>query len=140
MPDASIRPRRWSRGELDNKIADWTHSGVASIRPRRWSRGERLRGRLVGRARPKLQFGHGVGAVENVNPQGGPPATTPLQFGHGVGAVENDGGTLVEVGCWHGLQFGHGVGAVENAALAKDFEGLIPASIRPRRWSRGEPH
>ena len=36
------------------------------------------------------------------------------------------------------LQFGHGVGAVENIASDDSTFVEMEASIRPRRWSRGE--
>ena len=36
------------------------------------------------------------------------------------------------------LQFGHGVGAVENTIGTLSIVGNSVASIRPRRWSRGE--
>ena len=217
-PGASIRPRRWSRGEPRAAAAKiWPHHIVlqfghgvgavenavnaltdavcdkdASIRPRRWSRGRTQQRPAAARVDGfTLQFGHGVGAVENGRgrrhallgrsgasirprrwsrgePQGnrrGPsPCRTVLRFGHGVGAVENArrrvvGNPLGAVASirprrWSRgeptpnslikspllkLQFGHGVGAVENVKSKAELKAKLDASIRPRRWSRGEP-
>ena len=65
---ASIRPRRWSRGDIRLIVAHW-YENRASIRPRRWSRGDR-RKRRAGRSCPAvLQFGHDVGVVETSRPK-----------------------------------------------------------------------
>ena len=86
-----------------------------------------------------LQFGHGVGAVENKTTEATADSSTrKLQFGHGVGAVENVYFVLVMRPKRTPLQFGHGVGAVENDLFGVASAAEREASIRPRRWSRGE--
>ena len=60
-----------------------------------------------------------------------------LQFGHDVGVVETEKiirGGLLE----HKLQFGHDVGVVETSIVRSDDVEDEDASIRPRRWSRGD--
>ena len=60
-----------------------------------------------------------------------------LQFGHGLGAVENATGECRQhVG--YPLQFGHGLGAVENKTGVAIVLQRRRASIRPRTRGRGE--
>ena len=85
--EASIRPRRWSRGDLA-LMPRVTAFPVASIRPRRWSRGDvEFTFDMTG-ATSALQFGHDVGVVETACPRAFCAAASELQFGHDVGVVE----------------------------------------------------
>ena len=52
-------------------------------------------------------------------------AVTGLQFGHGLGAVENSRLSKTKAG-WVWLQFGHGLGAVENMAKEKSRSAERP--------------
>ena len=111
-------------------------NSATALEPWRTSR----RRRLHSGENISLQFGHGVGAVKNSASLYTPNslAIAKLQFGHGVGAVENhgtEGNAVLAIG----LQFGHGVGAVENDGIQLTKLLVDLASIRPRRWSRGEP-
>ena len=60
-----------------------------------------------------------------------------LQFGHGLGAVEN-GESWFALDRPYPLQFGHGLGAVENDAWRTTNQRPAKASIRPRTRGRGE--
>jgi len=62
--DASIRPRRWSRGDAVRSLSKVLRIGIASIRPRRWSRGDPTTKYQFLADEPTLQFGHDVGVVE----------------------------------------------------------------------------
>ena len=89
--------------------------GVTSIRPRRWSRGEPIESRTLRGTYRALQFGHGGGAVENRG-----------RRSHNPGDLRNfNSATAVEP--WRT----HSDGTM--------YDLLWDTSIRPRRWSRGEP-
>ncbi len=109
---------------------------LASMGPRRWSRGRARRSAAKSTAGSRLQWGHGDGAVEEILVVDSTGALVWLQWGHGDGAVEeilvvDSTGALV----W--LQWGHGDGAVEECGMKRAVDIGFPASMGPRRWSRG---
>jgi len=59
-----------------------------------------------------------------------------LQWGHGDGAVEEKRGQE-RPGTSIPLQWGHGDGAVEESPRSRPSWCALPASMGPRRWSRG---
>ena len=85
-----------------------------------------------------LQFGHDVGVVETMQHSAFGECIGMLQFGHDVGVVEtlsNGADRWLEIGS---LQFGHDVGVVETRRICNGSSSWERASIRPRRWSRGD--
>jgi len=160
---ASIRPRRWSRGG-PRRLPPWQPPlQVASIRPRRWSRGgpcpRRQRAQLIDDfnsatavepwrtamideelARIKqLQFGHGGGAVEDVEAalrtnEAGRTSIRPRRWSRG--------GPGPWSGRWRRRRHFNSATAVEpwrTRRQALHPGGVGRTSIRPRRWSRGGP-
>ena len=110
----------------------------ASIWPRHHRRGERPPPAKPKRTYKRLQFGHGIIAVENWFNRLGLQRESMLQFGHGIIAVENlyeKVDSSVELK----LQFGHGIIAVENPNPDDSRTFLRRASIWPRHHRRGEP-
>jgi len=65
----------------------------ASIRPRRWSRGDYSGATLPASPTTALQFGHDVGVVETKLTRRTTPCSNALQFGHDVGVVETERGS-----------------------------------------------
>jgi|SRR5208337_2912231 len=109
----------------------------ASMGPRRWSRG---RGDNVTVVPPDvllLQWGHGDGAVEEYDPQMNRRLMLRLQWGHGDGAVEELCGARANRDrgdCFNGATAMEPWKRAGHAA-----RGAAPglASMGPRRWSRG---
>ena len=62
----------------------------------------------------KLQWGHGLAAVDGTSDQFGMEPSAELQWGHGLAAVDGRGGraALAELA---ELQWGHGLAAVDGA-------------------------
>ena len=126
-PWRTFRPARHER-RRDLPFNSATASGPWRTRTARLERLEQI----------ILQFGHGLGAVENGGYGVVRSFRSVLQFGHGLGAVENNGAESTSTsppiafnsatasGPWRTparmptssgrlfLQFGHGLGAVEN--------------------------
>ena len=111
--NASMGPRRWSRGKVF--IGIHCARGLwASMGPRRWSRGRWLQGSRCHPQGARLQWGHDDGVVE----RGGRRFTgSPCQAGF-------NGATTME--SWKGAER-----ARVNLRAPK-------ASMGPRRWSRGK--
>ena len=133
---ASIRPRRWSRGDLKSTVGGLQAIG-ASIRPRRWSRGDG--GICVARLHSSTRFNSAT-TLESWRPSNENGSTighTLLQFGHDVGVVETPA-LRTELNTHSPLQFGHDVGVVETGVDLAAAGVTAEASIRPRRWSRGD--
>src|SRR5207302_8788498 len=60
-----------------------------------------------------------------------------LQFGHGLAAVDDALEAFAPVVETLGLQFGHGLAAVDDFVSVVEVDPLAGASIRPRPCSRG---
>jgi len=92
------------------------------------------------RRRPTLQWGHGDGAVEEVNDvmEGD---DIPGGF-NGATAMEPWKSLILVTGEPMGaeLQWGHGDGAVEEPEEHLERKRAARASMGPRRWSRGRVH
>jgi len=134
--DASMGPRRWSRGRVHETVI-MQHGLDASMGPRRWSRGREPRRASTSRARCRLQWGHGDGAVEEED----------VRVGHGCGIRASMGPRR-----W---SRGRGLGWWPLPSLESSFNGatamepwkrigrsnrtaeIEQASMGPRRWSRG---
>src|SRR5260370_966443 len=90
----------------------------ASIRPRRWRRGEHHLLVYNNSAAGMLQFGRGVGAVENVYARSARIPRTRFNSATALApwrtVMVQLSGLLAVV-----LQFGHGVGAVENGSVVR---------------------
>ena len=104
--------------------------------PRPFSRGNggaRMRCRIEG---VRLQWGHGLSAVEMIFPTSSANQEILLQWGHGLSAVEisfNPPTTRpTKV-----LQWGHGLSAVEMMLLPWLVASNRAASMGPRPFSRG---
>ncbi len=80
-----------------------------------------------------LQFGHGAEAVENYIAQCGKTQRDKLQFGHGAEAVENAPPSLPSTARPRGFNSATALRPWRTAAVQAAEEGVVDASIRPRR-------
>ena len=136
---ASIRPRRWSRGELVRLGNSWGAQIKASIRPRRWSRGERQRphdhhdwpARFNSATALEpwrtLQYEPRLSECE-------PASIRPRRWSRGERLP------VWRLGPSSRSSFNSATALEPWRTIATWNEAPLawPASIRPRRWSRGE--
>ena len=135
---ASMRPRRIRRGEQPTCRPQRGELSAASMRPRRLAVENVELERRRCRAADELQCGHGDSAVENARRRLASCNVRRLQCGHGDSAVENALHRPCTLGTVHGFNAATAIQPWRTATAATGPGRRVRASMRPRRFGRGE--